>query len=740
MGMAKVPDHRLHAAGRDERSPRTSSPRPCSSSTSAAWSRGPARVRAWATSSWPTSARPTPSSSCCGPSRTTTCPVPPTRSSTCGSSRSSCPGRPRDRSRTRSRSGARRPRSTRDWPDEVAALDAALRRPAEGTPLYRSDLDDESPGSCCGRTSCSPTSRCWPSSTWARTTSTRSTPRSAPVDRGVRRPRRGHRHVRAARGRGRPARRRRAGRDARGASASARARCPASCTPPTSCSGCAPSSPPGRRRPGPGPSGPGPRRPQCAGVIHTDFQRGFIRAEMHPLGRAARGRLVVQGPRRRQAPRRGQGLRGRRRRRHGVPLQRLSRRDPVRPAVVPGARRARSMPPCPNRRARRRSGWCATSEVLATLEVADDRRGPPHGAARPGRHRGRAAPAPGPVGAHLRHALPHRRGPLSTPTCRVLQGDHDGAATGSVCPVWQARGVIECEAGAFARWGVRRRRPAGAAGDRPPSCSSAPPSATSATCRPAPSRSSAAPTPWPARTPAAPAACSPTSACGRPVLLVVNDHTEAGAVADVLARLDRGERVAVVSDAGMPGISDPGERLVAAASAAGHRVEVVPGPSAALAGLVASGLPTGRFVFEGFLPRKGSGRTERLAAVAAERRTVVLYEAPAPPGPHARRPGRGLRRPPAGWCWPGSSPSSTRRCGGAASPARSSAARRSSPGASTCWCSTAPPSRRRPTTTPSGPPSAVEKGGGATTRDAVSSVAAALGVPRRRVYDLAVSG
>lgn len=113
-----------------------------------------------------------------------------------------------------------------------------------------------------------------------------------------------------------------------------------------------------------------------------------------------------------------------------------------------------------------------------------------------------------------------------------------------------------------------------------------------------------------------------------PALRVVNDHTEDGAVDEVLDRLGRGERVVVVSDAGMPGISDPGERLVAAATAAGFAVEVVPGPSAAVTALVASGLPAGRFVFEGFLPRKGSGRAERVAALAEERRTVVLYEAP----------------------------------------------------------------------------------------------------------------
>jgi 16S rRNA (cytidine1402-2'-O)-methyltransferase len=111
-------------------------------------------------------------------------------------------------------------------------------------------------------------------------------------------------------------------------------------------------------------------------------------------------------------------------------------------------------------------------------------------------------------------------------------------------------------------------------------------------------------------------------------LIVVNDHTENREVGRVLGRLARGERVAVVTDAGMPGISDPGERLVRAAVRDGHTIEVVPGPSAAVTALVASGLPAGRFAFEGFLPRRGSGRTERLAALAAEPRTLVLYEAP----------------------------------------------------------------------------------------------------------------
>ena len=111
-------------------------------------------------------------------------------------------------------------------------------------------------------------------------------------------------------------------------------------------------------------------------------------------------------------------------------------------------------------------------------------------------------------------------------------------------------------------------------------------------------------------------------------LLVVNDHNEAQRVGDVLTRLARGERVAVVSDAGMPGISDPGERLVRAAARDGHTIEVVPGPSAAIAALVASGLPTARFVFEGFLSRKAGARRQRLAELVDDERTLVFYEAP----------------------------------------------------------------------------------------------------------------
>ena len=113
-----------------------------------------------------------------------------------------------------------------------------------------------------------------------------------------------------------------------------------------------------------------------------------------------------------------------------------------------------------------------------------------------------------------------------------------------------------------------------------------------------------------------------------PRLIAVHDQNEAAQVRTVLRLLEQGSHVALVSDAGTPAVSDPGERLVAAATASGHPVEVVPGPSAVIAALVASGLPTGRFAFEGFLPRKGAERRQRLATIAADRRTTVLYEAP----------------------------------------------------------------------------------------------------------------
>jgi 16S rRNA (cytidine1402-2'-O)-methyltransferase len=176
---------------------------------------------------------------------------------------------------------------------------------------------------------------------------------------------------------------------------------------------------------------------------------------------------------------------------------------------------------------------------------------------------------------------------------------------------------------------------------------------------------------------------------------------------------------------------------VGAAASAGHRIEVVPGPSAGVAALVMSGLPAGRYVFEGFLPRKGSGRTQRLAAVAAERRTTVLYEAP-------HRVARTLT-------------DLADACGGSR---RVVLAReltklheevwRGSLQAAVARCREVEP-RGEYVVVLDGAPEpdaasdddvraavAAARAGGATTRDAVSEVAAELGVSKRRVYDLAV--
>ena len=111
-------------------------------------------------------------------------------------------------------------------------------------------------------------------------------------------------------------------------------------------------------------------------------------------------------------------------------------------------------------------------------------------------------------------------------------------------------------------------------------------------------------------------------------LAVANEHTEVARTHEVLGLLEAGSDVAVVTDAGTPGISDPGARLVRAAVDAGYVVSAVPGPAALVMALVISGFDSTRFVFEGFVPRSGRERTERFAEIAAERRTIVFYEAP----------------------------------------------------------------------------------------------------------------
>jgi 16S rRNA (cytidine1402-2'-O)-methyltransferase len=107
-----------------------------------------------------------------------------------------------------------------------------------------------------------------------------------------------------------------------------------------------------------------------------------------------------------------------------------------------------------------------------------------------------------------------------------------------------------------------------------------------------------------------------------------HDHSTEAELRALLAHLQQGQSIALISDAGTPLVSDPGYRLVDAALTAGYRVVPVPGATAAIAALSAAGLPTDRFVFEGFLPAKSAARRQRLEALAGETRTLVFYEAP----------------------------------------------------------------------------------------------------------------
>ncbi|HOC11171.1 MULTISPECIES: 16S rRNA (cytidine(1402)-2'-O)-methyltransferase [Thermomonas] len=109
-------------------------------------------------------------------------------------------------------------------------------------------------------------------------------------------------------------------------------------------------------------------------------------------------------------------------------------------------------------------------------------------------------------------------------------------------------------------------------------------------------------------------------------LIALHDHNEDGQSAQLVARLQAGDSLALVSDAGTPLVSDPGFRLVRAAREAGIKVSPVPGASALIAALSVAGLPSDRFVFEGFLPAKPKARREHLASLASETRTLIFYE------------------------------------------------------------------------------------------------------------------
>ncbi len=111
-------------------------------------------------------------------------------------------------------------------------------------------------------------------------------------------------------------------------------------------------------------------------------------------------------------------------------------------------------------------------------------------------------------------------------------------------------------------------------------------------------------------------------------LVSFHKHNNKSRIPQLLELLEQGQSIALISDAGLPGISDPGEDLIATAYEAGHEIICIPGPCAATTALVISGLGTQRFCFEGFLPFKGRERKERLKEIAAEPRTIIIYEAP----------------------------------------------------------------------------------------------------------------
>jgi len=205
---------------------------------------------------------------------------------------------------------------------------------------------------------------------------------------------------------------------------------------------------------------------------------------------------------------------------------------------------------------------------------------------------------------------------------------------------------------------------------------------------------------------------------------------------ELAERVAAGLHLALVSDAGMPAVSDPGYLLVVACLDRGVTVEVVPGPSAALAALVASGLPTDRFCFEGFLPRRPGQRDRRLAELAAEPRTMVFFEAPhrvlatleamaAAFGPdRAAAAARELTK------------LHEQVVRGPLGEVRERLADQGPRGEFTLVVGGAPPGTARPAARPA--ELAAEVGrmveGGTSTRDAVSAVAEATGTPRRTVY------
>src|SRR5579875_3633874 len=205
------------------------------------------------------------------------------------------------------------------------------------------------------------------------------------------------------------------------------------------------------------------------------------------------------------------------------------------------------------------------------------------------------------------------------------------------------------------------------------------------------------------------------------------DAREAERTTELLGDLRAGRNVLLVTDAGMPGVSDPGYRLTAAAAAEGIRVTVLPGPSAVTAALAVSGLPTDRFCFEGFPPRRPGDRKRRFADLAGERRTLVFFESPRRPAVVCRELTktheeirRGTLGELAGWAAGDLRGEVTLVVGGAPD-------RGPGPGGAAMDLGRAVAEVER------------RVAAGTSRRDAVTAVAAEAGLPRRAVYEAAVS-
>ena len=224
-------------------------------------------------------------------------------------------------------------------------------------------------------------------------------------------------------------------------------------------------------------------------------------------------------------------------------------------------------------------------------------------------------------------------------------------------------------------------------------------------------------------------------------LLSVHAHNERERVAEVLEMLERGARVALVSDAGTPAVSDPGEMVISAAIAAGHKVTTVPGPSAAVSALVVAGLGTARWRFEGFLPRRGTERGKRLGEIAAAPHPSVIYESPQRISCDAAGSCELLRRRPEGGGLPGADEAF--RGDLARDTRRGVRAQRGDARHAVSTCSSLRPRRlpsgRRRARREVQSAVASRMSAGASRRQAAAEVAADLGVSKRFAYETSLA-